>query len=83
MLRRVKKSVRLTSVQAQRLKHLSKYTGISESEIVRRALQTYLTSHKAPDPVAWQSIVRFMQQWAEKGPVVGGRSWKREDLYDR
>ena len=25
----------------------------------------------------------FIEQWIAKGPVVGGRTWKRDDLYDR
>ena len=32
---------------------------------------------------AWQEEERFLREWTARGPVEGGRSWQRDDLYDR
>jgi hypothetical protein len=33
--------------------------------------------------LAWKRIGEFIKKREECGPIEGGRTWRREDLYDR
>ena len=68
------------------LKRLSKAQGISEAEIIRRAIERENTGEKhdlpAPDHTAWEDILRFVG--SRKSMRTGGRPyrWNRRDAYD-
>jgi hypothetical protein len=85
MTTKVRKQIYLDRVQVLQLKQLVSATGLSEAEIIRQSLNSRLNkaTERPRDLSAWERELRFIEQWIAKGPVEGGRTWKREDLYDR
>lgn len=85
MAKKSRKQIYLDRLQEAQLRQLANATGLSQSEIIRRALALRLSSF-SPQPrnlSAWEEELRFIKEWTALGPVAGGRTWKREDLYDR
>lgn len=85
MATKVRKQIYLDRAQVMQLKQLVSATGLSEAEIIRQSLNSRLnaTTKRPRDLSAWERELLFIKQWIAKGPVEGGRTWKREDLYDR
>lgn len=85
MTTKIRKQIYLDRNQELHLKRLAAAMGISEAEIIRRSLDSRLgTPRQVPrDLSAWEEEKQFIRDWIAKGPVAGGRTWKREDLYDR
>jgi len=81
---RVRKQIYIEPEQEARLKQLAAQTNLSEAELIRQALERSLEAPEFlyPNDAAWEAEVEFMRSLAEKGPVEGGRRWRREDLYD-
>ena len=42
----------LTAPQVERLKHLTETTGLTTSELIRRAVDEYLDKHRSPEQPA-------------------------------
>jgi|CXWK01.1.fsa_nt_gi hypothetical protein len=86
MTTKVRKQIYLDHAQEVQLKRLALATGLSEAELIRRTLNLHLgllPSSQPRDLSAWEEEKRFIKEWMAQGPVAGGRTWKREDLYDR
>ena len=85
MTTKVRKQIYLEPEQNLRLKHLAATTGLSEAEIIRRTLDEGLSVAitRRPSLSAWLRELDYIEQLIAKGPVEGGRTWKREDAYDR
>lgn len=85
MTAKVRKQIYLDQTQEVQLKQLASATGLSEAEIIRRTLNLHLgiPAFQPRDLSAWEEEKRFIKEWLAQGPVAGGRTWKREDLYDR
>lgn len=85
MITKIRKQIYLEPEQDLRLKRMSAATGLSEAEIIRRALDARLNENtiRRPDLTAWIREREFIRQLIAAGPVAGGRTWKREDVYDR
>jgi hypothetical protein len=88
MSRKVRKQVYIESYQESALKRFSERTGLSEAEVIRQAIDQHIqqkhTSRSVMrDPRAWERARKFAEELMAKGPVPGGRTWRREDLYDR
>ncbi len=85
MATKVRKQIYLDRAQELHLKQLAAATGLSEAEIIRRTLNLRLgiPTKQPRDLSAWEEEKRFIKEWIAQGPVAGGRTWKREDLYDR
>jgi len=85
MAPKVRKQIYLEVEQDAALKRYAQELGLSEAAIIRLAIDhhTQLIHPQEPDRQAWQQERRFMQQLIQQGPVIGQRSWRREDLYDR
>jgi hypothetical protein len=81
----VRKQIYIQSRQEMLLKQLSKELGLTEAELIRRGLDQGLGAgvERSYDPSAWTEAKGFIKRLVAKGPVRGGRCWKREDLYDR
>lgn len=80
----IRKHIYITAEQEAGLKRLSETIGLSESEIVRLALSSYL---RVPSPTptklrAWQEERAFIQSLANNDPLPGERTWTRDGLYD-
>ena len=82
---KVRKQIYIEREHEAALKHLSRETGIPEAEIIRQALDQHLRTPRYPrtDLRAWEAERAFIRELIEQGPVLGGRTWRREDLYDR
>ena len=78
----VRKQIYIAPQQDKMLKRLARQTHKTEAEIVRAALEDYV-QQSAKRREAWRQIEATIAQRMKLPPVEGGRSWKREDLYDR
>mgnify|MGYP001263566111 FL=1 len=85
MTTKVRKQIYLDQSQESQLKQLALATGLSEAELIRRTLDLHLGKHTfyPHDLSVWEEEKRFIREWLAQGSVAGGRTWKREDLYDR
>lgn len=84
----IRKNFSLSNRQELLLRQLAKARGVSQSEIIRRALEREFqqgTRHRRKgDPEAWARARRVMLALQAQGPLPDGqREWKREDLYLR
>jgi hypothetical protein len=82
MTKRIRKQFHIDPDQASLLKYLSQERRLTEAEIIRRALAKYLEDN-SPSSLAWSKEKQFIGELIAQGPIEGGRTWKREDLYDR
>ena len=82
---KVRKQIYIEPYQEIILKRLADETGISEAEFVRQAIDHHaqLFQHPKRDLSAWEEEKAFIAHLIEQGPVQGGRTWRREDLYER
>jgi len=82
---KVRKQIYLEPEQEVVLKRLSQQTGMSEAEIIRQAVdrQTRLLRFRRRDRQAWERELAFIEGFLQQGPLSGGRTWRREDLYER
>ena len=85
MATKVRKQIYIEPHQDTILKQIAGETGISEAEFIRQAidLQAHLFRPAKTDLSAWAKEKAFITDLIEQGPVSGGRSWQREDLYER
>ena len=85
MARKVRKQIYIEVYQEEALKRQAAETGMSEAEIIRQAIenQTRLLRHPVGALEAWEEERAFIREWMAQGPVEGGRTWRRDDLYDR
>ena len=81
----VRKQVYIQPRQEKALKKLARKTGMREAEILRRALDAHMEAlaRQEQRQAAWKKENAFIRRLAARGPVPGGRTWRREDLYDR
>lgn len=86
MSRMVRKQIYIQKNQEERLKKVAEARGVSEAEIIRRALDNELKRvgyRLAYDDEAWAKAYRFMLDLEKRGPVPQqGRDWTREELYE-
>jgi hypothetical protein len=86
MERMIRKQVYIEPRHEAILKRVAREKGVTEAQVVREAIE--LEGQRAsaplpPDPRAWEEAKAFMLGLSSQGAIEGGRSWKREDLYDR
>jgi hypothetical protein len=84
MTKMIRKQVYIEPRQEALLKRLVRETGATEAEIIRQAIdrqtKTFLPSRR--DLSAWQEERDFINRLIQRGPLPGGRRWRREDLYE-
>ncbi len=83
----VRKQVYIEPRQDAVLKQLAQARGVSEAELIRRAIDQQISGSQRlslpPDPAAWEQAYQFMLDLHAQGPVAGqGRTWTREDIYE-
>lgn len=85
MATKVRKQIYIEPYQDNMLKRVANETGISEAEFIRQAIdfQAHLFLPAKTDQAAWAKEKVFITELIGQGPVTGGRSWQREDLYER
>jgi len=84
----VRKQVYIERRQERLLKRWARKTGKTEAEIIRQALDLHTPPEIRTEELnrAWEQEKEFIRRLMAKGPVPatpGGRTWRREDLYDR
>ncbi len=70
--------------QRRALEDIAKKTGSSLSGVVRQIIDQYLKDQERERQLRreqWEKEKLFIDSLDEHGPAVGGRTWKREDLY--
>ncbi len=89
MNRMVRKQIYLAAQQERGIKRLARERGISESELIRGGIDSLLREAEMEKERAglWENERAFIRKWIDKGTegrtVPAGRTWRREDLYDR
>lgn len=85
MSRLVRKQIYIDTKQEKMLKRKASELHVSESELIRNGIAKVLTAGTAisGNAMAWDREKKFIDALIRKGPVKGGRAWKREDLYER
>jgi hypothetical protein len=83
----VRKQIYIEPHQEALLKRLAQALGVSEAELIRKAIEGQLRGGRQtplpPDPAAWEKALQFMLDLHDRGPVVDrGRTWERENLYE-
>ena len=81
MARMKRKQIYLEAEQDRRLRALSRRQRRSESDLIREGVKRVLDEPPL-DRAAWEREKAFIESLIRKGPIPGGRTWKREDLYD-
>jgi len=84
MPRMIRKQIYIESRQDTTLKQQAKALGITEAEVIRRAIdrQMALVRLNVRDLKAWEREKTFIAKRMAKGRAPGGRLWKREDAYE-
>ncbi len=84
MPRMIRKQIYIESRQDTTLKRQARILGITEAEIIRRAIDQQMTFSRlgARDPKAWEREKAFIAKRMAMTPVSEGRRWKREDVYE-
>ncbi len=82
MRRMKRKQIYIEANQDRRLRDLSRRHGKSESELIREGINRILADPPL-DRAAWERELAYIDSLILKGPLKGGRTWKREDLYER
>ena len=83
MARMVRKQVYLEDGQNARLKRRAAELGVTEAELIRRALERLgQIPGLPPDPRAWaEARAVIVRRLGLEAPQTG-RAWTREELYD-
>lgn len=86
MAQMIRKQIYIQKSQEERLKRVAEERGVSEAEIIRRALENELKRagyRPAYDREAWQRLEAAIHEMDKLPPVPQKkRDWKREDLYE-
>lgn len=86
MKKMVRKQIYIQKTQEERLKRVAETRGVSEAEIIRRALDNELKRagyRLAYDNDAMKRLYKLMRDQDKKPPVPQKkRDWTREDLYE-
>jgi len=82
---KIRKQIYLDPKQNEILKQTSRKLGVSEAEVIRRAIlsQTSRINISRQNRKAWENELQFIQTLIKQGQIRGERKWKREDLYGR
>ena len=80
----VRKQVYIEPRQDEMLKQWAEETGQTEAEIFRQALDRWMASvqRRREAEAAWEEEHAFIESRIAQGPVPGGRTWTRDELYE-
>ena len=82
---KIRKQIYLDFDQNQILKQSSTRLGVSEAEVIRRAIVAQATrlSVLQRNRKAWENEFQYIQSLIKQGAVHGKRIWTREELHER
>ena len=84
MVAMVRKQVYIKPAQEQFLKQRAKELGVTEAELIRRAIDALARTPSRPpfDPDAWRAVAESMDERARLPATGEGRTWTRDDIYE-
>jgi hypothetical protein len=84
MAQMIRKQIYIEPLQDVNLKKQAKTLGITEAEVIRRAIdsQMSLLVPGLRDLSAWEREKAFMAQRMAGKPLPGGRKFRREEAYE-
>jgi len=83
MARMVRKQICIDDELDRALAEKARRLGVSQGEVVRAALRRDIEGiGDAVLEQGWQRVKQIFDERAAMGPVPGGRTWTRDDLYD-
>jgi len=84
MSTKVRKQIYLEQRQDRLLKQQAQAEGVSEAALIRRAIDAAVPRRVSggTNPAALDYVLELGRKRAAKGPLPGGRTWTREDLYE-
>jgi hypothetical protein len=84
MPRMIRKQIYIESRQDNSLKKQARDLGVTEAEVIRRAIDRQMASIRLSirDLKGWEREKAFITKRMAKGQVSGRRQWKREDAYE-
>ena len=84
MAQMIRKQIYIEPLQNGNLKKQAKMLGITEAEVIRRAIdrQMSLLVPGLRDLSAWQREKAFIAQRIAGKPLPGGRKFRREEAYE-
>lgn len=82
---KIRKQIYIEPHQEHLLKAIAQQAGVSEAEIIRQAIDLHLGRITLPQTnvAVWETEKEFIAQIKTRPAKLGGRDWKREDLYER
>lgn len=85
MSQMLRKQIYIDRKQERLLKRKASELRVSESELIRNGIEKILRTGTAvpKDITAWEKEKKFIHALIKQGAVKGGRTWRREDIYDR
>ncbi len=85
MSQMLRKQIYIDSRQERLLKRKANELRVSESELIRDGIEKILRAGASiPKNIsAWEKEKKFIHALMKQGSVKGGRTWRREDIYDR
>jgi len=85
MSQMLRKQIYIDKRQERLLKRKASELSVSESELIRDGIENILRSGTAvpKDITAWEKEKKFIHSLIKQGAVKGGRTWRREGIYDR
>jgi hypothetical protein len=81
---KVRKQMYLGIEQERRIKQIAESSGVSEAEVVRKAIDQYVVRPVVVqrDPAAWEDELTYLRERAQQqGSAPLG--WTREELHER
>lgn len=80
----IRKQIYIEPEQEAQLKQVARQLGLSEAEVIRRAIDLHLLELRNPQQASklWEEEVAFMRSRIGLAPAGGKRTWQREDAYD-
>jgi hypothetical protein len=83
MAQMIRKQVYIEPMQDTILKKRARMLGITEAEVIRRAIDTQVLVHsRLRDQEVWELEKAFISERMAGDRVSGGRKFRREDAYE-
>jgi len=83
--KKIHKQIYRAPDQDPKLKEVASALQMSEAEPIRQVIDPHVATlqRRRHSQKVWDEEMAFIREWTKKQPVPGGRTWRREELYDR
>jgi hypothetical protein len=84
MARMVRKQLYLDETTDRELARRARALGVTQAEIVRRAVERYLADQRPEaNDRAWEELEAMWAESDRRGVGSGGQRWTRDELHER